>query len=347
MARKRRQLENHGPSDRPESEPVVTYSRREAERAAAPQDFDDLDPAVPVYDAVEVPWVERPPPRDDFGAEPDLRADPAYAAGPLPFEPDERPRRFRHLIVVGIGVVAIAAGIAILLASFGSSTRVVTSAPTTKPAAAPTLTGDTADAVPGVRQIPLGEADAASGGSPPADAASPAAPVAPPAPRPRPDRPATTTVSTEPGAPATATGGTPLATAAEPDTAAAPASDTDDEFIRRIEKTLSRIDAAQPAPAPAAAAPLAPAIQPAPAADVVPNNEVPMDADGAAMDGDTVDVNAGTTPIAPAAPAAPQGATTSLGKLLLRDGATATEPVPPSLIPPADIPNTLPAPTLN
>jgi hypothetical protein len=296
MARNRRQLEGHPTRDHDDHEPIVTYSRLEADRLGSPHDVDEFEPTGPLYEAVEVPRVDRPPPRDAFIPEPELRAERA-AIGPDPFEPEERPRRSRYLVMIGIGVIAIAAGVGVLLASIGSSSRVETSARAPAPETGTADTSGAANAIAGgasgIRKIPLGGGDTGPAvDTVPAAAATdaqPAVAVDPPAPRPRPDRPPTATVSTEPG-----NAGAPAAGARA---AAAPPADSDAAFINRIERTLADIDAARGAPAPTAAPAAAPAAVVAPAAlpaDPSPNaaatisgeNGPVMDGDGAAMDGD-------------------------------------------------------------
>ena len=351
MARKGRQLENRPTRDRDDREPIVTYSRLEEDRLGSPHDFDEFEPAGPLYEAVEVPRVDRPPPRDAFIPEPELRAERA-AVGPDPFEAEERPRSFRYLVMIGIGVIAIAAGVGVLLASIGSSSRVETGARAAAPAAGTADTAGTPDAAAGgssdIRTIPIGEGDTTpvvnAGPADAATGAEPAVAVDPPAPRPRPDRPPAATVSTEPG-------NAGIATAEAPAAAAAPA-DNDAAFISRIEKTLADIDAARAQPVPAAPAAAAPATVVAPAAlpaDPSPDaaatiggeNGPVMDGDGAAMDGDgTFDT---------AAPTGTQAGTvtgplpTPLGTIdagaLLGTNAPGAQPLPPRLIPPADIPN--------
>lgn len=360
MARKDRQLENRPTRDRDDREPFVTYSRLEADRLGSPHDFDEFEPAGPLYDAVEVPRVDRPPPRDAFIPEPELRAERA-AIGPDPFEPEARPRRFRYLAMIAIGVIAIAGGIGVLLVSIGSSSRVETGARAPVPAAGTADTAGTAAAAAGgssgIRNIPIGEGDLTPVvGAVPADAATgaePAVAVDPPAPRPRPDRPPAATVS---AAPAVAG----AAAAAAPATAAAPA-DSDAAFINRIEKTLADIDAAREAPAPATVPAAAPAATVAPAATIAPaavsadpapadpgvisGEDGPvMDGDGAAMDGDgafdtgPTDTVAGTQPGTVTGPLPTPLGTIDAGALL---GTTTpgAQPIPPRLIPPADIPD--------
>jgi len=351
MARKGRQLENRPTRDRDDREPIVTYSRLEADRLGSPYDFDEFEPAGPLYEAVEVPRVDRPPPRDAFVPEPELRAERA-AIGPDPFEAEARPRRFGLLLVVGIGVIAIAAGVGVLLTSIGSSSRIETSARTPVPAAG---TADTAGAAAaaaagssGIRQIPIGEGDITPvAGAVPADATTgagePAVAVDPPAPRPRPDRPPAATVSAQPEKPA-------VATAAAPAAKAAPA-DGDAAFISRIEKTLADIDAARAQPAPAAPATEAPTTVVAPAAlpaDPSPNaaatiggeNGPVMDGDGAAMDGDgTFDTAPTSTQAGTVTGPLPTPPGTIDAGALLGTNTPGAQPIPPRLIPPADIPN--------
>lgn len=362
MARKGRQLENRPTRDRDDREPIVTYSRLEADRLGSPHDFDEFEPAGPLYEAVEVPRVDRPPPRDAFIPEPELRAERA-AIDPEPFEAEERPRRLRYLVMIGIGVIAIAAGIGVLLASIGSSSHVETGVRAPVPAAGTANTAGTGDAVAGgssgIRQIPIGEGDAVTPvvGSVPADAADaqPAVAVDPPAPRLRPDRPPAATVSAQPGNAGTGDAGT--AAAAAPAAAASGPADNDAAFISRIEKTLADIDAARGAPGPgtapaAAAAPpatVAPAALPADPSptdpSVIGGEDGPvMDGDGAAMDGDgafdagPTDAVAGTQAGTVTGPLPTPPGTIDAGALL---GTTTpdVQPIPPRLIPPADIPN--------
>ena len=140
------------------------------------------------------------------------------------------------------------------------------------------------------------------------------------------------------------------ATAAAPAAAAAPA-DNDAAFISRIEKTLADIDAARAQPAPAAPATAAPAAVVAPAAlpaDPSPNaaatisgeNGPVMDGDGAAMDGDgTFDTAPVSTQAGTVTGPLPTPPGTIDAGALLGTNAPDAQPIPPRLIPPADIPN--------
>ncbi|MCB1496034.1 MAG: hypothetical protein KDJ86_09635 [Bauldia sp.] len=293
----RRQLQNRPPRARPrdDEEPIITYSRVEAGRPASPHDLDGFEPAAPLYEAVEVPRATRPPPRDAFVDEPELRAERDFDPAIDPLAPEPRPRRFRLLVAFGIAAIALIAGVGVLLATLGPSGPVATTA--SRPASPPLLeepadaaTGDDmANTAPNVRQIPIVDDGGQAGGDTLATApAATAEPIVetvtgpevvadPPAPRLRPTQPATVTVSTDPGLPAA-----PATIDGEPAPAAAPAAESDEDFLRRIEQTLNRVEQASGTPAttaapvvvePPAAIPVEPATSAAiPAEPVVPAN---------------------------------------------------------------------------
>ncbi|MCB1487211.1 MAG: hypothetical protein KDJ88_07115 [Bauldia sp.] len=312
----RRQLQNRPPRARPrdDEEPIITYSRLEADRSASPHDFDGFEPASPLYEAVEVPRATRPPPRDAFVDEPELRAERDFDLGIDPLAPEPRPRRFRLLIAFGIGAIVLIAGVGVLLATLDPSGPVT--ATTDQPAAPPLLEepadaaagDDVANTAPNIRQIPIvqdgaggaGEAPLATAPDPTAEpmvetVVAPDVVVEPPAPRLRPTQPATETVLTDPGLPAP-----PATIEGAPASAAAPAAESDEDFLRRIEQTLNRVEqssgtpAAAPAPvviAPPATIPAEP--EPPAAADtgpvLVPADELvisdPAAGDDTMMDG--------------------------------------------------------------
>jgi hypothetical protein len=237
--------------------PVVTYSRLDVEEEDA-LDFADerAEPrfageAAAEWDAVEIPRVEPPlRPRRRPSVAVDNIAGPEEAgfADPIGIQP--RRSSFPLRLVALIAVVAVAAGIGLLVYSFGSSTAITVSAPALDqddggPAPGTEPAGDVANVTPAVREIPLsGEA-----GEPPA-----AAVVAPPAPRVRPDRPVPATATINPdfdqAAPAAPTRAEPQA--ANPPVDPAP----DDDFIAKIERTLAQTPSAPAEPA------LSPAGQP-------------------------------------------------------------------------------------
>jgi hypothetical protein len=365
MKRTRPQLERsreHGTGDR---EPFVTYSRLEADQLDPPQGVHEFDDDGPLYDAVEVPHIERPRSRDAFDSRLDIRAErPADDFDPL--EPERRPRRIRYLVIVGLGVIAVLAGVGVLLSSVGSSSRVETTAGDPAPAvtAAPEDEGAAVDAGRTVREIPLGNGLATPGDDiPAADTAAisePTAPVEPPTPRVRPDAPTTVSVETE----TPATGDAPVT-----DALAAPAGE--DDFISRIEQTLSRIDDGSEAPA---AVP-APPVSDVPAADTVapvmpePVGEEPIEVlrdedvlpvgedfifDGEAM---TVDPGAQSVaeplqsqlPVPPGADATPPASDEPMPLFedLLSDPTVPVDTTPQQFIPPADIPGATPSAPLN
>ncbi len=300
MTTNRRPIQKSKQRARHDDEPIVTYSRLEAEAAASPHDFDH-EPATPLYDAVEVPRATRPPPRDAFVAEPELRAERDFDDGVDPFEPEPRRGRFRLLIVAGIGVIGLVAGVGVLMATLGPSGPVTA---TTEQLNPPALsepgeeTDDVARTIPAVREIPLAPGSTAGGGAGAVatDRLVPAEPVAevpPPAPRPRPEKPATETAATDPGQPAAAVPlDAPVATTA-PAAPAATAPAGEDDFLRRIEQTLNRVE--EPAPA-ATATPVAPApvvVSPAPVATPAPSTATlqplaPADSDGGVLPADGI-----------------------------------------------------------
>ncbi|WP_421724623.1 hypothetical protein [Bauldia sp.] len=248
MTIQRRQAKQEGRGDFDDREAVVTYSRIEDDPGSL-HGIGDREPAGPLYEAVEVPQMERPDAREPFFAGDGMPVEPEYGDDLDPLEPEQRNRTFRHLIVIGIGVVALAAGAGILIATIGSSGRVDTAAPGTVPAAATDGATEAATADPGIRAIPLGEAP----GGPDIDLSSarPAEPIEaaatpPPEPRPRPEPPAET------AAVAPETDATPTAEAMPAPAAAVAPAPQGDDFIRSIEQTLSNI---RPEPAPAAVVP--------------------------------------------------------------------------------------------
>jgi hypothetical protein len=358
MKKTERQVANRPPRDQEDREAFVTYSRREG----ALHEIDDLEPVGPLYDAVEVPHVERPPPRDAFDPRLDIRADRALDDGPDPFEPEPSPRRLRYLVLVGIGVIAIAAGVGLLLASFNSSGRVETAAPGTVPAAGdPAAPAGLARTNPDIREIPLTEdggpanADALPGE--PFAAVEPAAPIDPPVPRTRPDPPPAT-VSIEPDQPAGAAPTAAPAVTAAPQPTATPAPQGEDDFISRIEQTLSRIDEAPAAaPAPTVIAPAAPTVSGAPGAVAGPQDEVLLGdevlpvGDDIILDGESLAVDPGIgfeprpgdLPRPPSATAANPPPLQPLDGLIIDDIGPA-ESAPPQFVPPADIPGANTAP---
>ncbi|MCP4384255.1 MAG: hypothetical protein GY798_23075 [Hyphomicrobiales bacterium] len=248
MTVQRRHTQNRRSGDFDNRETVVTYSRLASQDPGSLHGVDGREPAGPLYEAVEVPHIDRPPPHEPYLSEADLRAERDYGPGLDPLEPEKRNRGFRYLIFVGVGVIALAAGVGVLVATVGSSSRIDTAAPDAVPASEGV---DAASVAPDVRAIPLGEEP----GGPeidltPAGRATPADPaqtesVTPPAPRPRPDHETdTAAVTPEPVEPIVAEAAAPAATE-PPEAASAPAGDAD--FIRRIEQTLSGIGT-KPAP---------------------------------------------------------------------------------------------------
>lgn len=338
----------------------MTYSRREGERASALHDIDDLDPVGPLYEAVEVPHVERPPPRGALDPRLDIRADRDLDVGPDPFEPEPSPRRYRYLVLVGFGVIAIVAGVGLLLASFNSSSQVETAAPGTIPATAdPAAPAELARTDPNIREIPLtGNGEPADADALPGDplaAVEPAAPIDPPVPRTRPDPPPAT-VSIQPDAPTVAAPTAAPAVSAAPQPTATPAPQGEDDFINRIEQTLSRIDSEPaPAPAPTVIAPTAPVTsgtpgQPAPLFEpqdeVLLGDEVLPSGDAIILDGETMIVDPGPgfeprpddLPRPPSATAATPQPLNPLEGLVIDDLGPGAEPPSPRFIPPAEIP---------
>lgn len=256
-------------------EAIVTYSRVGPEEPGSLHGVDGREPAGPLYEAVEVPHIDRPQPHEPRLSASDMRSEPDYGPDLDPLAPEERTRGFRHLIFIGIGIIALAAGVGILVATIGSSGRIETAAPGAVPAASEAA--DTVTTAPTVRAIPLGDAP---GG--PAIDLTPAAPaseveaatVTPPEPRLRPELP-TDNAAVAPEAAEPAVAGS-VAPAAE--TAAAPVGE--DDFIRRIEQTLSGIAGAPAAGTLPADAPIAEPVTAATApidAELSPDTILPAD----------------------------------------------------------------------
>ena len=234
--------------------PAVTYSRVRSETGQGPHDL--ADDGTPLYDAVEVPHVDRPPPLADFDEFPSLRESAIGPEEGLDAIGGEEPRRrLFTLVAVGIGVVALAIGAGVLYATIDGAGE--PSATAVAPEIAePMPVAPEASAEAPVRSIPLtadGEPNAAAGEVMPDNPLLPSpednVADAPPEPRVRPEQ-ETVAAPEVPGAESEAiasqeTGG--------------------DDFIQNIESTLSRI---QPQDAEPAIPP--PPAEVAPAADSAP-----------------------------------------------------------------------------
>lgn len=321
-----------GPPD-DDREPLVTYSRvgsrsgRSVKRGPRPARTE------PHLTAAEVPWTPGPEPV----VAPDLRAVPfdlpegaAAGFGVDPLAPPRRPRTIRYLVVGG--ALAVAAGIGILVVSFGTAGLAPGTAPATSSVStSPPLPAGTAEAVaapdgggPGVREISLTGEDAPSDGGDGAATSADVGPAAePPVPRERPERVAVGAPDAETAAPAAVA---PAAAVAPP--AAQPEAVDEADFIARIEQTLATLPAA---PTASAVAP-APAVAPAALAPVAPAAVEPLFPDDsaalpdAADDGAPLDWSSALDTVPP-----PAG---------MRDSATfAPTPAPSAPVPPADIPN--------
>lgn len=269
--------------ERFEDGPAVTYSRvRDSAQPA--HDFDDGADGQ-FFDAVEVPHVDRPPPLADFDEFPSLREsdiDPEEDLGAI--GGDEPRRRLFPLIAFGVGIVALAIGVGVLYATIDSASEPVSTVATpeaAEPAPAPTEASLEAP----VRAIPL-TADGKPLETAPGTIGTGGFTAEPPEPRIRPEPKAAAAV--EPAAPEAPA---PAIDAAE----VAPATaGGDEDFIRNIESTLSRIqpqeDGMPVAPAPAAngSAVIDAAPEPLPQTVAVPTAEQPSgslidDADGSIM----------------------------------------------------------------